>query len=75
MGDMKLSAFLAEQKLSSAEFAAQISVNRSSVSRFCRGERKPDLVTLQRIHEATGGKVTAEDFFADQVIPPKAAAQ
>lgn len=63
---MKLSSYLSKYNLSAGEFALLIGVNRSNVSRFCSGDRKPGLKTLEKIHEVTRGKVTASDFFEDQ---------
>lgn len=66
---MKLSEYLTTKKIKAAQFASLIGKHRSSVLRFCDGTRRPDLETLERIHEHTGGEVTAQDFFAK---PPKA---
>lgn len=63
MRGMKLDAYLKSKNIKPARFAAMISVNRSTVHRFCNGERRPDLSTLQLIHEVTDGEVTAVDFF------------
>ena len=63
---MNLSDYLADKKISAADFAALIGVHRTSISRFCSGTRKPDLDTLEKIHRVTKGKVKAEDFFAKQ---------
>lgn len=62
---MQLSQYLEKHNITHDEFAAQIGKHRTSVSRFCSGDRKPDLETLQAIHEATKGKVKPEDFFRE----------
>lgn len=60
---MKLSQYLAKHKMKPGQFAQKIGVHRSSVVRFCDETRRPDLGTLERIHDATDGQVTAADFF------------
>lgn len=65
---MKLSKYLAANKIKPATFARQIKVHRSSVTRFCSGDRKPDLETLEKIDRATNGQVTARDFFAGRRV-------
>jgi transcriptional regulator with XRE-family HTH domain len=65
---MKLADYLSQNNLSPADFAEAIGVNRSNVHRFCTGERRPDLATLERIHNATGGQVTAVDFFENPPV-------
>jgi transcriptional regulator with XRE-family HTH domain len=60
---MDLRTYLEKQKLSPAQFAEKIGVHRTSVIRFRDRTRKPDLDTIQKIHEVTKGRVTAKDFF------------
>ena len=60
---MNLTQYLEKHNITHDEFAALIGKHRTSVSRFCSGDRKPDLETLEAIHRATKGKVKAEDFF------------
>lgn len=36
---------------------------KDTVRRYAEGERTPDSKYMTRIAEATGGKVTANDFF------------
>lgn len=67
---MHLGTYLEKQKLSPAKFAEMIGVHRTSVVRFRDGTRRPDLQTIQRIHEVTKGKVTAKDFFSPSEIAP-----
>lgn len=64
---MKLEAYLKAKNIRPARFAAMILVNRSTVHRFCSGDRRPDLTTLERIHNVTDGEVSAVDFFAKPV--------
>lgn len=62
---MKLSAYLAAEGLTDADFAERIGVNRSTVSRLRRTGQRPAFDTLNAIAAATGGKVTADDFWLD----------
>ncbi len=59
---MKLSHYLDEKSLNASAFAAVVGVEPSTVTRLLRGERAPSLALAARIREATGGKVTADDF-------------
>lgn len=61
-GGMKLSDYLITQQITPAEFARRIGVGRMSVHRYIRGERFPRPDVLQRIHQATKGRVTPNDF-------------
>lgn len=60
---MKLADYLETKNIKPAVFARKIGKHRSSVLRFCKGTRKPDIETLEAIHRETKGKVTAKDFF------------
>lgn len=44
-------------------FAEQIGVTPISLSRYFSGVRKPSAEIMERIHRATGGAVTPNDFF------------
>jgi transcriptional regulator with XRE-family HTH domain len=59
---MKLSTYLAENKLSPAQFAAKLNKPASTISRLIKGEREPGIVLLREISEATNGAVTPNDF-------------
>ena len=61
---MDLAAYLAEQRIRPAAFAALINVPASTISRILRGERDPRGATIRKIVEGTGGKVTAGDLLA-----------
>lgn len=63
---MKLEHYLAsrEPPLSPAAFARVIERDKSTVTRLCNGERRPDPETMQRILDATNGVVTPNDFFS-----------
>lgn len=67
---MKLETYLSERSISDATFAQAIGVDRSSISRMRRGQI-PSKDVMVKIADATGGKVTANDFFgiATKVTP------
>lgn len=60
---MQLLAYLTENGLSDAEFAARIGVSRQAVHRYKTGSRIPDRPTMVRISKETENQVTADDFF------------
>lgn len=63
---MKLETYLIAQQLSPAEFARQLGVgSRTTIHRYLSGERQPSPRILHRIEMVTQGKVTAEDFAAN----------
>lgn len=45
------------------QFAAEIKSTAASLSRYERGGRIPNRETMRRIHEISGGKVTANSFY------------
>lgn len=59
---MKLADFLSDRKLTSAEFASMVGVSVKAVAKWRQGRRFPRAEVLERIHRATGGAVTANDF-------------
>lgn len=63
---MTLDQFLADEKLSPAEFGRWIGRSRAAMSRYLNGQRVPDKKTMDLIREATGGKVTADSFYAQE---------
>jgi transcriptional regulator with XRE-family HTH domain len=60
---MKLADYMTAHDLSRAEFAESIRVSAETVRRYLAGERIPDKHVMERIAEATGFQVTANDFF------------
>lgn len=70
---MKLPEWRILEKLTLAEAAGRIGVTAVAFGRYERG-RVPDPARLQKIIEVTGGKVTANDFFAIPASSPKAGA-
>lgn len=60
----RLTALLAERKMTQLELAARIGVTRAAMSRYVSGEREPRLVTLVRIAEEL-------DVNVDDLISPE----
>ena len=63
---MKLAAYRKQQNLSRAAFALLIKTSVESVRRYESGEHIPHRKIMARIQDATGGSVTAADFYAAQ---------
>ena len=59
---MKLGDWLTENNVHQVDFAKEIGVHPSTLSRFLHGKRVPVLKIIQKIHDATGGKVTWKDW-------------
>ena len=59
---MRLQEYLTHTATSRADFAQQIGVSVESVRRYLIG-RIPEPPVMEKIIEATEGKVTANDFF------------
>ncbi len=62
---MQLATYLAEQKITTAEFAGKVGVTQAAVSRYANGQRIPRRAVLDRISAETAGRVTANDFFGE----------
>jgi len=60
---MKLADYISETQTTASRFAGEIGVPVSTITRLLRGERSPGIALVARITAATGGAVTAEDFF------------
>lgn len=59
---MKISQYIAKNKINITEFAKAIGVKRNSVYRYQRGRRPSDEV-ITKIIQITEGAVTLQDFF------------
>ena len=57
---MDLDSYLREERISGADFAAQLGMSEASLSRIRRGDQNITRETIRSIVEASGGKVTAE---------------
>ncbi len=62
---MQLGDYLESEGITAAEFAKRIDRSEATVSRIVRGVNRPDWGTMQKIHLATKGKVTPNDFLGD----------
>lgn len=65
---MKLSEYLALNKLTATDFAEKSGMAVSTVTRAIRGERQPTWTTLTKIRAATNGKVSANDFWPEPEV-------
>ncbi len=59
---MKLSAYLAQHKITYREMAAKIERDPSEVWRWANGDRVPSLAVAMKIAAATNGEVLPESF-------------
>jgi Asp-tRNA(Asn)/Glu-tRNA(Gln) amidotransferase B subunit len=74
---MELAAYLAEQRTSYAAFARVIgSKHARTVERYAKGKQRPNAVMMAAIVQATGGRVTPNDFFGvvNFTLPPTGSA-
>jgi transcriptional regulator with XRE-family HTH domain len=60
---MKLIDYLERTSTSRHEFAKTIGVSGETVRRYIAGTRIPEKEKMEKIAEATGNAVTANDFF------------
>lgn len=67
---MELRSYLIQHDVAVADFADRIGVTVSALYRYLHGERRPNADVLKRIHQATGGLVQPNDFFAFVDPPP-----
>jgi transcriptional regulator with XRE-family HTH domain len=65
-----LKEYLETHKLTLTEFAARIEAPISSVHRYVTGEYMPKRDVMLRIFDATGGEVTANDFYGIEEPAP-----
>lgn len=59
---MKLSYWIKESGISARELASRVETTQATISRLKNGHARPSLELAQRIADATGGAVTANDF-------------
>lgn len=76
---MELEAYLIREDIPSLEFGERIGLKQpNSIYRYLRGTRKPRPDIMANIIAETGGQVTPNDFFADELLAarhPEAAAR
>lgn len=63
---MKLKQYLKEADLTHKAFGERIGATEHAVKKWARGERVPRPEHMASIFSATGGIVTANDFFASE---------
>ncbi|MGL1921963.1 MAG: helix-turn-helix transcriptional regulator [Hyphomicrobiales bacterium] len=66
---MKLQTWLTQAEISRANFADKISTSIATIGRYINGERKPTDGIYLKIHAATNGQVTPNDFYDLPEIP------
>jgi len=59
---MRLSDYIAKQKLTNAEFARLAELSEGTISLLCRDEVWLSKATAEKILKASNGKVTPNDF-------------
>ncbi|MBB6250925.1 helix-turn-helix domain-containing protein [Nitrospirillum iridis] len=60
---MKLTDYLLAENITAAEFARRLGRSRSTIGRWCTGQRHPDAGAMRAIMEETKGAVMPNDFF------------
>lgn len=60
---MTLAQYLADHGISPAAFAETVNVDRATIYRLKGSEQIPSRELMDRIFQATGGKVQANDFY------------
>jgi len=60
---MKLDEYMKQQDLTDEGFGERIGVNRLQVFKYRHGRAKPREEVMQKIHDESGGQVTANDFY------------
>lgn len=61
---MKLKSYMTENGLTAQAMAERLSEPVRTVQKWMSGERIPRPDSMRKIQEATGGQVTANDFFS-----------
>jgi DNA-binding phage protein len=59
---MTLAEYLRKQRITAGELARQAGLSRQLVHAYLAGTAWPGFANVLRIRDATGGKVTANDF-------------
>lgn len=60
---MDLASYLSQSKTTYEAFARKLGVSPFAVGKWARRQRMPRPAVMARISAATGGEVTANDFF------------
>lgn len=59
---MRLGDWMAQEHISQDELATKLGCDRSTVTRYVGGKRRPRAGMMRRIRSVTNGAVTANDF-------------
>jgi predicted transcriptional regulator len=70
---MELKDYLSQTETTQEAFAKKVQLPQSVISRLSRGLTMPAWHTVATIHMATGGRVTAEDWFGSYLTRVKKA--
>lgn len=68
---MKLEAYLEANDIKRTAFAVTIGVSPAYITMLCANECWPSKVVVERIQDATGGLVSANDFLGKRTPKPK----
>jgi transcriptional regulator with XRE-family HTH domain len=60
---MKLSEYAKKHGVTLSTLAKELGTSVATISRHCSGKNIPKQELMRRIHELTGGEVTASDFY------------
>ena len=60
---MTLYEFMKKQSITQHQMAEMVDVSQATISRWLSQDLYPDWYNLVKIHEATTGLVTADDFY------------
>ena len=71
---MRLAEYLGQPGITASALARVVGVSHSTIGRWADGSIEPSLSGMRKLHEATGGKVTPNDFLADCLPTPEQAA-
>ncbi len=63
---MDLASYLSKNEIKPAQFASDIGVPASTISRILSGERSPRFDTILKIVEGSNGEVTVDDFIPSE---------
>jgi DNA-binding transcriptional regulator YdaS (Cro superfamily) len=72
---MTLRDYLLQTRQTYRDFARMVAATEHAVAHWARGARIPRRAMMARIEQATGGQVTAADFYAPATTPPARGAE
>jgi transcriptional regulator with XRE-family HTH domain len=61
---MKLSEWIAAERLKRYEVAVRLGLSQSYLTELCQGKKTPSMAVATRIHIETAGRVTYDDLVA-----------